>query len=400
MSVLNYFLDFVKFDTASDGDSATIPSTEKQKILGAHVVEIMKKIGISDAFMDEKGYVYGSIPRTNKSTSKIGFIAHLDTYGGVSGKNVSPRVIENYDGNNISLNKDVIMSPDEFETLKNHVGKTLVVTDGTTLLGGDDKAGVAEILAAAYEVINSNQPHGEIGIAFTPDEEIGRGADFFDVEGFGCDYAYTVDGGCLGELEYENFNAAAATVHVKGKSIHTGTAKNKMVNSSSIALEYCSLLPQNEVPECTENYEGFYHLDSIKGDVENSTLNFIIRDHDMIKFEKRKALMRSAADYINSKYENKPVRVEITDTYYNMKEKIENNMYIIENMKSAMKKNGVVPIIQAIRGGTDGARLSFMGLPCPNICTGAYNLHGIYEYTVVEEMEKTKDIIKTAMLDF
>lgn len=289
------------------------------------------------------------------------------------------------------------LSPAEYPALKEQVGKTLITTDGTTLLGGDDKAGVAEILCAAAEILKEGKPHGTVKIGFTPDEEIGEGADHFDVEGFGCDYAYTVDGGTLGELEYENFNAASATVEVEGFSIHTGGAKNKMVNSMSVAMEYCALLPKEQVPEHTELYEGFIHLDSIQGNVEHTTMQFIIRDHDKELFQRKKELMGQAASYINAKYPSQPLTLTVKDTYYNMKEKILPRMDIIETMERAMRENGVEPITLPIRGGTDGARLSFMGLPCPNICTGGANAHGKLEYVVLEDMEKIKDIIKTAV---
>ena len=334
-------------------------------------------MGIADARMDDLGYVYGTIPATAERKTTVGFIAHMDTYGGVSGENVNPQVIENYDGGDIPLGTSgLTLSPSDFPALLQQKGKTLITTDGTTLLGGDDKAGVAEILCAAAEIIRENKPHGTIKLGFTPDEEIGSGADHFDVEGFGCDFAYTVDGGFLGELEYENFNAAAATVEVTGFSIHTGAAKGKMVNSMSVAMEYCSLLPKGAVPELTEGYEGFLHLDAIQGDVEHTKMQFLIRDHDKALFQQKKDLMEQAAAYLNVKYPSQPVKVPI-------KEK-------------AMRQNGVEPITLPIRGGTDGARLSYMGLPCPNICTGGANAHGKLEYTVLEDMEAIKEIIKTA----
>ena len=391
MSVKDVFLDLVSYSTGSDETTGTTPSTPGQKVLGAHIVERMKSIGIEDAHMDELGYVYGTIPATDARKNTVGFIAHMDTYGGVCGENIRPQVIENYQGGTIALGTSGLsLSPAEYPALKEQVGKTLITTDGTTLLGGDDKAGVAEILCAAAEILKEGKPHGTVKIGFTPDEEIGEGADHFDVAGFGCDYAYTVDGGTLGELEYENFNAASATVEVEGFSIHTGGAKNKMVNSMSVAMEYCALLPKEQVPEHTELYEGFIHLDSIQGNVEHTTMQFIIRDHD-------KELMGQAASYINAKYPSQPLTLTVKDTYYNMKEKILPRMDIIETMERAMRENGVEPITLPIRGGTDGARLSFMGLPCPNICTGGANAHGKLEYVVLEDMEKIKDIIKTAV---
>ena len=398
MSLKDVFLDLVSYSTGSDETTGTTPSTPGQKVLGAHIVERMKSIGIEDAHMDELGYVYGTIPATDARKNTVGFIAHMDTYGGVCGENIKPQVIENYQGGTIALGTSGLsLSPAEYPALKEQVGKTLITTDGTTLLGGDDKAGVAEILCAAAEILKEGKPHGTVKIGFTPDEEIGEGADHFDVAGFGCDYAYTVDGGTLGELEYENFNAASATVEVEGFSIHTGGAKNKMVNSMSVAMEYCALLPKEQVPEHTELYEGFIHLDSIQGNVEHTTMQFIIRDHDKELFQQKKELMGQAASYINAKYPSQPLTLTVKDTYYNMKEKILPRMDIIETMERAMRENGVEPITLPIRGGTDGARLSFMGLPCPNICTGGANAHGKLEYVVLEDMEKIKDIIKTAV---
>lgn len=398
MSVKDVFLDLVSYSTGSDETTGTTPSTPGQKVLGAHIVEHMKSIGIEDAHMDELGYVYGTIPATDARKNTVGFIAHMDTYGGVCGENIRPQVIENYQGGTIALGTSGLsLSPAEYPALKEQVGKTLITTDGTTLLGGDDKAGVAEILCAAAEILKEGKPHGTVKIGFTPDEEIGEGADHFDVAGFGCDYAYTVDGATLGELEYENFNAASATVGVEGFSIHTGGAKNKMVNSMSVAMEYCALLPKEQVPEHTELYEGFIHLDSIQGNVEHTTMQFIIRDHDKELFQRKKELMGQAASYINAKYPSQPLTLTVKDTYYNMKEKILPRMDIIETMERAMRENGVEPITLPIRGGTDGARLSFMGLPCPNICTGGANAHGKLEYVVLEDMEKIKDIIKTAV---
>lgn len=398
MSVKEVFLDLVSYSTGSDETTRTTPSTPGQKVLGAHIVEHMKKIGIEDAYMDDLGYVYGTIPANDPRKNTVGFIAHMDTYGGVSGENIKPQIIENYDGSTIVLGESGLsLSPEAFPALKDHIGKTLITTDGTTLLGGDDKAGVAEILCAAEEIIKEGKPHGTVKIGFTPDEEIGEGADHFDVDGFGCDYAYTVDGGTLGELEYENFNAASATVEVEGFSIHTGGAKNKMINSMSVAMEYCNLLPKEQVPEHTEMYEGFIHLDSISGNVEHTVMQFIIRDHDSKLFQQKKELMGQAASYINVKYPSQPLTLTVKDSYYNMKEKILPRMDIIENMEQAMRENGVEPFSLPIRGGTDGARLSYMGLPCPNICTGGANAHGKMEYVVVDDMEKIKEIIKTAI---
>lgn len=401
MRAYERLLHYVSFGTQSDHTSETVPSTPNQKVLAAALVEEMKKIGIADAFVDDKGYVYGTIPATKGKEDKpvIGFIAHMDTAEDASGDNIKAKVVE-YSGGDVLLNeeKQIVLSEKEYPDLKKYVGQHLMVTDGTTLLGADDKAGVAEIMTMAEQLMSHPEiEHGTIKIGFTPDEEIGEGADHFDVEGFGCDYAYTVDGGTLGELEYENFNAASATVEVEGFSIHTGGAKNKMVNSMSVAMEYCALLPKEQVPEHTELYEGFIHLDSIQGNVEHTTMQFIIRDHDKELFQRKKELMGQAASYINAKYPSQPLTLTVKDTYYNMKEKILPRMDIIETMERAMRENGVEPITLPIRGGTDGARLSFMGLPCPNICTGGANAHGKLEYVVLEDMEKIKDIIKTAV---
>lgn len=397
MSVKEKFLDYVRFDTQSDETSATIPSTEKQKTLGAHLVEEMQRIGIADARMDEHGYVYGSIPANCERKNTIGFIAHMDTSPDFSGKDVKPRVIEQYDGGDIVLNEalGIVTSVSDFPALQKRAGKTLIVTDGTTLLGADDKAGIAEILQMAEEILRDDLPHGTVKIAFTPDEEIGNGPVKFDVAGFGCDFAYTVDGGDLGELEYENFNGASAHVTVKGLSVHPGSAKNKMINAMTVAMEFASLLPKHEVPENTEGYEGFAHLVGMQGEIEHATLDYIIRDHDRTLFENRKEKFRLAADFLNRKYGRELVTVELKDTYYNMKEKILPHMEIIETARAAMLKNGVEPNIIPIRGGTDGARLSFMGLPCPNLCTGGENAHGKHEFAVLEDMEKIVDILKT-----
>lgn len=398
MSLQETFLDLVSYSTGSDETTHTTPSTPGQKVLGAHIVARMKAIGMEDAYMDDMGYVYGTIPATEPRKNTIGFIAHMDTYGGVSGENIRPQIIKNYDGGVIPLGSGgLTLSPAEFPALEKHIGKTLITTDGTTLLGGDDKAGIAEILCAAEEIIREKKPHGTVKLGFTPDEEIGEGADHFDVAGFGCDYAYTVDGGALGGLDYENFNAASAVVEFSGKSTHTGGAKGKMINASSIALEYCALLPKNAVPECTEGYEGFFHLDSMQGEVEHAVLKFLIRDHDKECFQDKKDLMEQAAAYLNVKYPSHPVSISIHDSYYNMKEQIAPHMEIIESMEKAMRENGVEPYSMAVRGGTDGATLSFMGLPCPNICTGGGNAHSKQEYVVLEDMEIIKNIIKTAV---
>ena len=359
-SVTERFLRYIKFDTVSDEFSETCPSTEKQLALGKVLVEEMLAIGIRDAHMDANGYIYGTVPG-DPDLPTVGLIAHMDTSPSCSGANIKAQIIE-YQGGDILLNKEqgIAMRADEFESLKNHVGKRLIVTDGTTLLGADDKAGIAEILTAAEILLNSKEKHATVRIGITPDEEIGRGADLFDVENFAADYAYTVDGGALGELEYENFNAAGATVVFNGVNIHPGSAKNKMINSQLIAMEFHSMLPVHQRPEATEGYEGFFHLTDMQGDEEKSTLRYIIRDHDMDKFLQKKQLMEAAATYLNCKYGENTVVLTIRDSYYNMRKKIEPHMYIIDSAKAAMEAVGVTPKIVPVRGGTDGARLSFM----------------------------------------
>ena len=399
MRAYERLLKYVVVDTMSDEDCEACPSTDKQKTLGNMLVEEMKAIGISNAFMDENGYVYGSVPATEgmENEKAIGLIAHMDTAPAFSGENVKPVIIEDYKGGDIVINKElgVVMDVATFPHLNNYVGKSLIVTDGTTLLGGDDKAGISEIMTAMDEIISGGVAHGKICVAFTPDEEIGRGADKFDVAGFGADYAYTVDGGALGEIEYENFNAASAKVLVHGANIHPGEAKNKMKNASLMAMEFNGMLPAFEVPAHTEGYEGFYHLCGMSGDEENAELVYIIRDHDMEKFEERKATMTRITDYLNAKYGEGTITLNMKDSYYNMKEKIQPNMYVVDKAIEAMKANAVEPLIVPIRGGTDGARLSFMGLPCPNLSTGGHNFHGKYEYICIESMDKMVDVIKT-----
>ena len=381
------FLRYVKFDTQSDESSDTCPSTEKQRTFGAALVEEMLAMGIADAHMDADGYIYGTVPG-NPALPTIGLIAHMDTAPDAPGANVQPKVVA-YHGGDVVLNEElgIRMKETDFPSLKAHPGHHLIVTDGTTLLGADNKAGIAEILTAAEYLIQSGMDHATLKIAFTPDEEIGRGADRFDVEKFGADYAYTVDGGTVGEIEYENFNAAGATVTFSGLNIHPGSAKNKMVNSQLIAMEFQSLLPIHQRPESTEGYEGFIHLIGMEGAVENSTLRYIIRDHDMEKFLDKKRIMDKAAAFLNEKYGDGTVTLTIRDSYFNMKEKIEPCMYIVERAMEAMKAVGMEPKTVPIRGGTDGARLSFMGLPCPNLCTGGQNFHGKFEYIAVEDMD-------------
>ena len=387
-SVLERFLKYVSFDTMSDEFSDTCPSTAKQKLLGQALVEEMLSMGITDARMDEFGYVYGSIPGDPRLPT-IGLIAHMDTSPDASGADIRAKVVE-YEGGDILLNpeKDIWLRPCEYPSLNNHVGKHLVVTDGTTLLGADDKAGIAEILTAAEHILKSRRVHATVKIAFTPDEEIGRGADKFDVAGFNADFAYTADGGTLGELEYENFNAASAVVEFTGLNIHPGSAKDKMVNSQYIAMEYESLLPRAWKPERTAGYDGFIHLTDMQGEVERSTLRYIIRNHDMDLFTHMKEWMLTAADTINEKYGPGTVTVKLRDSYYNMREKIEPVMHVVERAQKAMVEAGMQPKVVPIRGGTDGARLSYMGLPCPNLCTGGENYHGRFEYIPVEDMEQ------------
>lgn len=387
-AVQERFLRYVTFDTQSDENSETCPSTDKQKHLGAALVEEMKQMGICDAHMDDRGYVYGTIPGDPKLPT-IGLIAHMDTAPDCSGANIKAKVVE-YHGGDICLNeeKGIFLREREYESLKNHHGKHLIVTDGTTLLGADDKAGIAEIMTAAQFLLTARQKHATIKLAFTPDEEIGRGADLFDVAKFGADYAYTADGGTLGEIEYENFNAASARVVMHGLNIHPGSAKDKMINSQLVAMEFNALLPVAQRPEHTEGYEGFIMLHGMEGEVEQSTLHYIIRDHDIEKFQKKKQLMEAAAAFLNEKYGTGTVELSIRDSYFNMKEKIEPVMYVVDRAKVAMKLAGMEPKDVPIRGGTDGARLSFMGLPCPNLCTGGENYHGRFEYIPVEDMEK------------
>lgn len=386
-SVSQHFLRYVSFDTQSDEASTTCPTTAKQKLLGAALVAEMKAMGISDAFMDDFGYVYGTVPG-DPSLPVIGLIAHMDTSPDAPGNDIKARIVE-YTGEDICLNaeKGIFLRESDYESLANHHGKHLIVTDGTTLLGADDKAGIAEILTAAEYLLTSGTRHATLKIGFTPDEEVGSGADHFDVAAFGADYAYTVDGGTLGEIEYENFNAAGARAVFHGLNIHPGSAKNKMVNSQLIAMEFQSMLPADQRPEHTCGYEGFFHLTEMKGEVEESQLSWIIRDHDMEKFNRKKELMVSVADFINRKYGEGTVELTIRDSYFNMKQCIEPVMYVVERAKRAMEAVGMVAREVPIRGGTDGARLSYMGLPCPNLCTGGENYHGRFEYIPVEDME-------------
>lgn len=393
-TVSERFLRYITFDTQSDEFSLTCPSTAGQRAFGAALVAEMQAMGIEDAHMDEDGYIYGTVPGDPRLPT-IGLIAHMDTSPETSGANVQAKVVA-YEGGDVLLNaeKGIWLKESDYPSLKNHYGKHLIVTDGTTLLGADDKAGIAEILTAAQHLLRIRSNHATLKIGFTPDEEIGRGADRFDVEKFGADFAYTVDGGALGEIEYENFNAAGATVLFHGVNIHPGSAKDKMVNSQLLAMEFQSLLPVHQRPECTEGYEGFIHLISMGGSVEQSTLRYIIRDHDMEKFQEKKRIVEEAAQFLERKYGAGTVELTIQDSYFNMKEKIQPCMHIVDRAKDAMAAVGIQPVISPIRGGTDGARLSFMGLPCPNLFTGGQNFHGRFEYLPVEDMESCVQVLQ------
>lgn len=392
MNLTERFIKYVGFDTQSDEDGKNRPSTQKQMIFAQFLYEELTKIGLEEVKLDKNGYLYATLPSNiNKEVPTIGFISHMDTSPDCSGKDVRPRIIKGYKGGDIELSKDMVLSPTKFPELLHHIGEDIIVTDGHTLLGADDKAGVSEIIQAMiYLMEHPEIKHGKIRIAFTPDEEIGKGADLFDVESFGCQWAYTVDGGEVGELEYENFNAAYAKIHINGCSVHPGYAKGKMINAGNIATEIVQMLPQDERPETTEGYQGFYHLTSIKGGCEQADLSIIIRDHDSKKFENRKQVVTDIVNRINTKYGDNTAELDLKDQYYNMCEKVKPMMYVIDIAKNAMIKAGVTPQIKAIRGGTDGAQLSFRGLTCPNIFTGGLNFHGPYEYCVIQSMEKAQ----------
>ena len=392
MTAKERFLKYVSFPTTSDEKSATCPSTAGQSVLLSFLKEELCSMGIA-AEMDDNGYVTAKIPANKAGLPVVCFLSHVDTSPAVSGENIRPKEIV-YRGGDVLLENGVTIAEKDNPELKEMIGETLIVTDGNTLLGADDKAGVAEIMTAAeYLATHPEFPHGEIAIAFTPDEEIGRGTDRFDVKKFAADFGYTVDGGKLGEIEYENFNAASGKVRIQGASIHPGDAKLKMKNALLIGMEFQSLLPAFENPMYTEGYEGFYHLDEMSGNVEEAQLNYIIRDHDHEKFEQKKKFFAEAADFLNRKYGKGTVIAEVTDSYYNMKEKIEPCMYLIDTAKEAMTACGIEPEVVPIRGGTDGARLSYMGLPCPNLCTGGYNYHGKYEFIPVDSLQKTAEIL-------
>lgn len=396
---IDNFLRYVKVDTQSDEESTTTPSTMKQHNLARMLVEELERMGAQEITYDrEHCYVYASIPASKgcEQAPVLGFIAHMDTSPAVTDTNVQPRIVENYDGQDITLNESqkIVMKTTDFPELLKYKGQDLIVTDGTTLLGADDKAGIAEIMTMAEELLTNPQiPHGKIRIGFTPDEEIGSGADHFDVKLFNASYAYTVDGGALGELEYENFNAAGAKLTVHGRSVHPGSAKGKMKNALLIAQEFQALLPVEQNPMYTEGYEGFFHLDSLQGNVEEAVADYIIRDHDKKLFEEKKELFLACADFLNRKYGKDTVVVDLKDSYYNMREILEPHMHLVDNAADAMRELGIEPVISPIRGGTDGARLSFMGLPCPNLCTGGENYHGRFEYACVQSMEMTTKLL-------
>lgn len=396
MTVVDRFLKYVKFDTESSTETGTTPSTPGQMVLARELEKELHEMGLEDISLDEKGYIMATLPaNTDKEVPTIGFVAHMDTSPDLTGKDVNPQIVKNYDGKDIILNKDlnIVLSPNDFPEMQDYVGQDLIVTDGKTLLGADDKAGIAEILTAIkYLKDHPEIKHGKIRIGFTPDEEIGAGADYFDVEKFGCEWAYTMDGGPIGELEYENFNAAGVKINIQGRSVHPGYAKDKMVNALVVANKLVSLLPSNERPEHTTGYEGFFHLTNISGTVDAATVGYIIRDHDREIFEKRKQVMLDTIAFINKLYPDS-TSVEIKDQYYNMREKVEPVKHVVDLAFEAMTAVGVTPIVKPIRGGTDGARLSFMGLPCPNIFAGGHNFHGRYEFVPIQSMEKAVQVI-------
>ncbi len=395
MNIVERFLQYTKFDTQSSEESQTVPSTSKQLIFANFLKEEMEREGLADVEMDENGYLYGTLKaNTNKRIPTIGFISHYDTSPDCSGAGINARVIENYDGGDIELSPGIISSPSKFPELSAHKGEDIIVTDGTTLLGADDKAGIAEIMQAVCFLRDHDEiEHGDIRVGFNPDEEIGMGAHHFDVKKFGCEWAYTIDGGDLGELEYENFNAASAKVRFKGVSVHPGYAKGKMINANRVAAEFVAMLPADETPETTEGYQGFFHLLGMQSNIENAQLSYIIRDHDRSRFEDRKAFISECAEKINKKYGAGVCEIEVKDQYYNMKEKIDPNMHVIDLVLKAMQECGVPSKVMPIRGGTDGAQLSFKGLPCPNIFAGGVNFHGPFEFVSIQVMEKAMQVI-------
>ena len=395
MDITERFLNYTKFDTQSSEESESVPSTSKQLVFAEYLKKELEDEGFSDVEMDDKGYIYATLKsNSKKNIPTIGFISHYDTSPDCSGANVNPRIIRNYDGGDIVLSEGIVSSPEKFPELKLHKGEDIIVTDGHTLLGADDKAGIAEIVQAMCWLRDHDEiEHGDIRVGFNPDEEIGMGAHHFDVEKFGCEWAYTMDGGDLGNLEYENFNAASAKIHIKGISVHPGYAKDKMVNAGRLAAEFAMMLPEDETPETTEGYEGFYHLLGVQGNIENATLHYIIRDHDRERFEDRKDFIEECVKRMNEKYGEGTVTADLKDQYYNMKEKIDPNMHVIDIVLKAMQDCGVPPKVEPIRGGTDGAQLSFKGLPCPNIFAGGVNFHGPYEFVSIQVMEKAMQVI-------
>ncbi len=395
MDITERFLNYTKFDTQSAEDSDCVPSTSKQLVFADYLKKELESEGLSDVEMDDKGYIYATLKANFKGkTPTIGFISHYDTSPDCSGADIKPQIVSKYDGSDIQLSEGIVSSPKKFPELLQHVGEDLIVTDGHTLLGADDKAGIAEIVQAMCWLRDHKEvKHGDIRIAFNPDEEIGMGAHYFDVEKFGCDWAYTMDGGDVGELEFENFNAASAKVHIKGVSVHPGYAKGKMVNANALAAKFAEMLPETERPETTEGYQGFYHLLGIESNVERAKLSYIIRDHDRDKFEDRKRFVLRCAEQMNEAFGEGTVTVELKDQYYNMKEKIDPQMHVIDAVLHAMQDCGVAPKVKPIRGGTDGAQLSFRGLPCPNIFAGGVNFHGPYEFVSIQSMEKAMQVI-------
>ena len=395
MQLTERFLNYTQFDTQSAEDSESVPSTAKQLVFAEYLKKELENEGFSDVEMDENGYIYATLKaNTKKEVPTIGFISHYDTSPDASGANVKPRIVKDYDGGDIVLSEGIVSSPTKFPELLEHKGEDLIVTDGTTLLGADDKAGIAEIIQAmCYLRDHKEIAHGDIRVGFNPDEEIGMGAHHFDVEKFGCEWAYTIDGGDLGELEFENFNAAGAKIYIKGVSVHTGYAKDKMVNANRLACEFNNMIPETDIPETTEGYQGFYHLLNIDSRTEEAKLSYIIRDHDRERFDDRKRFMEDCVRKMNEKYGEGTVRIELRDQYFNMKEKIDPNMHVIDLVLHAMQDCGVAPKVQPIRGGTDGAQLSFRGLPCPNIFAGGVNFHGPHEFVSVQVMEKAMQVI-------
>ncbi len=395
MDITERFLNYTQFDTQSSEESQTVPSTSKQLVFAEYLKKELEREGLSDVEMDSNGYIYATLKGNVKGeVPTVGFISHYDTSPDCSGADIKPQIVKAYSGGDITLSEGIVSSPKKFPELLNHIGEDLIVTDGHTLLGADDKAGIAEIVQAmCYLRDHKEIKHGDIRVAFNPDEEIGMGAHHFDVEKFGCEWAYTMDGGDLGDLEFENFNAASAKIQLKGVSVHPGYAKGKMINANRLAVEFASMLPENETPEHTEGYEGFYHLLGVKSNIEQATLSYIIRDHDRDRFEERKDFIEECAAKINAKYGEGTAVAEVKDQYYNMKEKIDPNMHVIDLVLKAMQECGVPPKVEPIRGGTDGAQLSFKGLPCPNIFAGGVNFHGPYEFVSIQVMEKAMQVI-------